>query len=99
MSSAQDELVVSGMSGRFPAADNIAQLWDNLINGVDMVTTNSDRWPADYFGLPPRSGIIKDLSRYDAQFFGLSEQQALGTPPSIRLLHEVVYEAICDAGE
>lgn len=38
--------VVSGIAGRFPNADNLNELWDNLVNGKDMVLGPDDkRWP------------------------------------------------------
>lgn len=38
--------VVSGIAGRFPSADNLNELWDNLVNGRDMVVGPDDkRWP------------------------------------------------------
>lgn len=38
--------VVSGIAGRFPSADNLNELWDNLKNGRDMVLGPDDkRWP------------------------------------------------------
>lgn len=39
-------LVVSGIAGRFPNADNLNELWENLLNGRDMVLGPDDkRWP------------------------------------------------------
>lgn len=92
-------LAVSGISGRFPEADNVNEFWDNLINGVDMVTSHNMRWPPNYFDLPLRSGTIKDLTRFDAEFFGLSAKQASATGAVERMLFEVVYEAIADSGK
>ena len=38
--------VVSGIAGRFPSADNLNELWENLRNGADMVVGPDDkRWP------------------------------------------------------
>lgn len=38
--------VVSGIAGRFPNADNMNELWENLLNGRDMVLGPDDkRWP------------------------------------------------------
>lgn len=38
--------VVSGIAGRFPNADNLNELWDNLLNARDMVLGPDDkRWP------------------------------------------------------
>lgn len=37
--------VISGMSGRFPESDNVAEFEDNLMNMRDMVTADDRRWP------------------------------------------------------
>ncbi len=39
-----DEIVISGISGRLPESDNLEEFWENLINGVDMVTEDNRRW-------------------------------------------------------
>lgn len=42
--------VVSGIAGRFPNADNLNELWDNLLYGKDMVLGPDDkRWPLGKF--------------------------------------------------
>lgn len=40
-----EEIVISGISGRFPESDNIDELKDNLYNHVDMITADDRRWP------------------------------------------------------
>ncbi|RWS01532.1 fatty acid synthase-like protein, partial [Dinothrombium tinctorium] len=40
-----DEIVVSGISGRYPESDNIEEFWHNLINGKEMYTADDRRWP------------------------------------------------------
>jgi len=50
------------------------------------------------YGTPKRFGKIKDLSKFDASFFGLHPKQADRTDPQIRIMMEVVFEAIVDAG-
>ena len=32
-----DEIVISGMSGRFPESDCLEELWGNLMSKVDMI--------------------------------------------------------------
>lgn len=54
---------------------------------------------AGLYGLPRRSGKLKDLSRFDASFFGVHPKQAHTMDPQLRLLLEVAYEAILDGGE
>ena len=50
-------------------------------------------------GLPRRNGKLKDLSKFDAAFFGVSPRQADVMDPQLRLLLETSYECIVDAGE
>ena len=49
-------------------------------------------------GLPTRNGKLKELDKFDASFFGIAPKQADNMDPQLRLLLEVTYEAIVDAG-
>lgn len=93
-----EEVVIAGMSGKLPESENLEEFWANLIGGVDMVTEDDRRWKAGLYGLPRRSGKLKDLSKFDASFFGVHPKQAHTMDPQLRLLLEVAYEAIVDAG-
>lgn len=93
-----EEVVIAGMSGKLPESENLQEFWDNLMGGVDMVTDDDRRWKAGLYGLPRRSGKLKDLSKFDAGFFGVHPKQAHTMDPQLRLLLEVAYEAILDAG-
>ena len=46
----------------------------------------------------PRMGKIMDFNKFDSTFFGLMEQMMNEVDPQARMLLEVVYEAIADAG-
>lgn len=94
-----EEIVISGISGRFPEADNIDELKTNLYEHVDMISADDRRWPQGLYGLPTRTGKIKDLSLFDAQFFGVHGKQANNMDPQARLLLELTHEAIVDAGK
>jgi fatty acid synthase len=50
-------------------------------------------------GLPERSGKLKDLTKFDASYFGVHPKQAHAMDPQLRLLLEVTHEAIVDAGK
>lgn len=39
-----EEIVISGISGTFPSANNIKQLQEYLFNKVDLVTDKHNRW-------------------------------------------------------
>lgn len=51
------------------------------------------------YGLPKRNGKLKDISHFDAAFFGVHAKQANTMDPQLRLMLEVAYEAIVDAGK
>ncbi|XP_024117302.1 fatty acid synthase [Oryzias melastigma] len=93
-----EEIVVAGMSGRLPESNNLDQFWENLIGGVDMVTEDDRRWKPGLYGLPKRNGKLKDISHFDASFFGVHPKQANTMDPQLRLMLEVAYEAIVDGG-
>ncbi|XP_036924219.1 fatty acid synthase [Sturnira hondurensis] len=93
-----EEVVIAGMSGKLPESDNLEEFWANLIGGVDMVTEDDRRWKPGLYGLPRRAGKLKDLSKFDATFFGVHAKQAHTMDPQLRLLLEAAYEAIVDGG-
>jgi len=44
--SGKDEIVISGISGRLPESNSIAEFRENLYDGLDMVTDDERRWPS-----------------------------------------------------
>jgi len=39
-----EEIVISGIAGRFPESKNVEELKNNLLNKVDMITDDDRRW-------------------------------------------------------
>ncbi|XP_063925092.1 fatty acid synthase-like [Zophobas morio] len=95
---AGEEVVISGMSGRFPESDNVYEFRDNLFNKTLMVTENEKRWKINHPDLPKRSAHINNINKLDAGYFGLHYRQADNLDPGMRVLMETVMEAIMDAG-
>jgi acyl transferase domain-containing protein len=107
---ATQPLAVVGMSCRLPGGgDTPARYWQALQDGVDaMAEVPADRWrAADYLDPDPtapgkaytqRGGFLPDIAGWDAAFFGISPQEALRIDPQHRLLFELVWEALEDAG-
>ncbi|XP_063312266.1 fatty acid synthase [Pelobates fuscus] len=93
-----EDIVIAGIAGRLPESDNLQEFWENLIGGVDMVTEDDRRWRPGLYGLPSRNGKLKDISKFDASFFGVHPKQAHTMDPQLRLLLEVCYEAVVDGG-
>jgi len=48
--------------------------------------------------IPCRMGTVNNIEKFDADFFGLSSEQAHALTPETRLLLEHSYEAVIDAG-
>ncbi|XP_011867181.1 PREDICTED: fatty acid synthase-like, partial [Vollenhovia emeryi] len=92
------DIVITGISGRLPRSSNIEEFKENLMKGMDMVSDDECRWSADMHESLPRYGKIKDLSSFDASFFGIPPKLANIMDPQARILLEITYEAIVDAG-
>lgn len=95
------DIVITGLSAKLPESSNIEEFANNLFNGVDMVNDDPRRWPAGLYDLPSRFGKIKDadLENFDQQFFSVNQKQAECMDPQLRMLMELTYEAIIDAGK
>ncbi|XP_063406377.1 fatty acid synthase-like [Mytilus trossulus] len=98
LNSRVEDVVISGVSCRLPESDNIEEFKQHLINKDDMVTDDERRWPKGLHGLPARMGKLKNITKFDAEFFSIHQKQANSMDPQLRLLFEVTYESIIDAG-
>ncbi|XP_013396069.1 fatty acid synthase [Lingula anatina] len=94
----RDDIVISGLSCRLPESENVQEFREHLLNGDDMVTEDDRRWEPGLHGLPRRNGKLKELRKFDSTFFGLNPKQANVMDPQLRILLEVTYEALVDAG-
>ncbi|KYM97760.1 Fatty acid synthase [Cyphomyrmex costatus] len=96
-----EEIVISGIAGRFPNSDNMNQLRENLFNKIDLVIDHN-RWEKEHTKfseeLSFRMGTVNNVQKFDADFFGLSFEQAHALIPETRMLLEHSYEAVIDAG-
>lgn len=92
------DVVISGISGRFPNADNMHELAFNLYNKVDMVDDQETRWKHVNESIPKRSGKIRNIDRFDSNNFFFPDRQANSCDPQLRMLTEHCFEAVMDAG-
>ena len=93
-----DDVVIAGISGRFPCSDSMDEFAYNLYNGINMASTQI-HWDTDVFdGAPARLGGIKSFEKFDAEFFGLNPKEAnfINAVQQKRL--ECIFEAMVDAG-
>lgn len=106
----REPLAIIGIGLRLPMeSNNVEEFWKNLINGTDGITrVPNDRWNSDYFTnqdinkagkIANCSGsFIKGVNGFDNEFFNLSPYLCHQMDPQQRLILEVTYEALEDAG-
>lgn len=106
----RDPLAVIGIGCRLPGnINNPSELWAALLEGRDGIrTVPADRWDNSFYYDPDkekrgktkndRGGFIEGVDRFDAAFFGYFPAEAHRMDPQQRVLLEVAYEAIEDAG-
>src|SRR5690606_42092738 len=100
------KIAVIGMAGRFPGARDVDSLWSNLYAGKESVTHFSYR-ELDA-SVPPRvandksyvraRGVIEGIEDFDAEHFRMRPLEARVMDPQQRVLLEVCWEALENAG-
>ncbi len=106
----REPLAVIGMGCRFPGhANSPAAFWNLLVQGMDAITeVPADRWSmediyASDFLAPGKAntrwgGFLDQVDQFDPAFFGISPREAMHMDPQQRILLQVAYEALEDAG-
>ncbi|GAA3836626.1 hypothetical protein GCM10022226_68240 [Sphaerisporangium flaviroseum] len=96
-----------GMSGRFPGAGSVDELWRNVLAGVKGLRELTDEQLRETGVEPgqladPRyvrvSGALDDLDRFDATVFGINPREAETMDPQHKLFLECSWEALESAG-
>jgi myxalamid-type polyketide synthase MxaF len=98
---ADDEpIAIVGLSCRFPGSPDPSAFWRLLSRGRDAITAvPAGRWDAagpDLRGA--RGGFLDRIDRFDPDFFGISPREAPHIDPQQRLMLELAWEALEDAG-
>ncbi|PSB21039.1 short-chain dehydrogenase [filamentous cyanobacterium CCP2] len=104
-----ESIAIIGIGCRFPGANHPAAFWQLLQKGTDAITeVPIDRWDVDHYydpepGKPGKmytrwGGFLDQVDQFDASFFGISPREAERIDPQQRLVLEVAWEAIENAG-
>lgn len=101
-----EPIAIIGMSGRFPGAQSVEALWQNLLAGQDGITKftvdtldpsvpeSSHRDPTYVLA----RGVIDKVEWFDNSFFGISAREAEIMDPQHRLFLELAWECLERAG-
>ena len=105
----RDEIAVVGWACRLPGAKSVTELWSLLLEGRCAVTqVPPERFSLDRFSHPRRqergksytfrAGVLDDLWGFDPSVFGISPREAEQMDPQQRILLQLTWEALEDAG-
>ncbi|MBC3178207.1 type I polyketide synthase [Corynebacterium lujinxingii] len=102
------DIAILGSAGRFPGAKNTDEFWQMLIEGRGATgPLPASRWN-EYLGDPvvrtkmseenTAGGYMDGIASFDHEFFGVSPLEAQNMDPQQRIMLEVAWEALEDAG-
>ena len=105
----RDDIAIVGWACRLPGANSIDELWSLLLEErCSISSVPADRFLHDKFGHPRRqergksytwaAGILDDIWGFDPAFFGISPREAVQIDPQQRILLQLTWEALEDAG-
>lgn len=101
MTDLDNAVAVVGLALRVPGAGDPETFWDGLVEGVVHLPAAGTDQGSGGTGAPSgplRAGQIERFAEFDAELFGMSPAQAAVTDPQHRVLTELVWEALEDAG-
>ncbi|MBK1644841.1 hypothetical protein CKO25_09305 [Thiocapsa imhoffii] len=100
-----DAIAIIGLSGRFPGAGDARAFWRNLLQGRESITffeqDELDPAVAEEAGDPlyiRAKGILEGIECFDATLFGIPPAEARMLDPQQRVLLELAWAALEDAG-
>jgi acyl transferase domain-containing protein/thioesterase domain-containing protein/SAM-dependent methyltransferase/acyl carrier protein len=103
----EEAVAIIGMAGRFPGAADVGAFWQNLLAGVESISSAGDGELLGA-GVTPAAladpryvrarGRLDGVALFDAAFFGMSPREAELTDPQHRLFLELAWEALERAG-
>ena len=101
------DIAIIGLACRLPGAPTPQAYWDLLCKGHDAISRFDDstleragtpRFMREQPNFVPAAGVLPDIDRFDAAFFGIPAQEAAFLDPQHRIFLECVWEALEDAG-
>ncbi len=102
------DIAIIGISCKFPGSDSVEEYWDALTSGMEslrnldkheaQIRQSSSPFPSSQESIIPAVLELKDTDKFDADFFGFSDREAQLLDPQHRIMMEVAWHALEDAG-
>ncbi|CAL8109687.1 unnamed protein product [Orchesella dallaii] len=101
-----EPIAIVGMSCRYPGANNIEEFWELLFQGEEGIREPpAFRWTKEHSihvsqqERKTNAGFLStSIDEFDAKFFGVSPKEVTFLDPQTRILHEVFWESLENAG-
>jgi acyl transferase domain-containing protein len=103
----ESAIAIIGMACRFPGADTVEEFWRNLCDGRESTTFFTDKELRDA-GVDPEliadpryvkaAQLLRDVDMFDADYFGVTSEEAELLDPQQRLFLECAHEAFERSG-
>lgn len=105
-----EPIAIVSMAFRLPGdVSDEGEFWNALLNGHDFITSvPADRWAVNELQHSKRSepgrsvtysaGVLSKINEFDADFFGISPREAAMLDPQHRILLELAWESMENAG-
>lgn len=101
------DIAIIGISGKFPKSNTIKEFWNNLVNEKELVHFFTDK-ELEEKGVSEKklnnpdyvkaSSFINSPNEFDYPFFKYTLDEAKVMNPQTRILHQLVWKALEDAG-
>lgn len=98
-----EPIAIIGMDIVMPGSSNAEEYWRNLEQEKDLITqVPKDRWDCKALCGDMKNfkwgGFMKEVDKFDAEFFNMSPREAKMTDPQQRMFLETVWKTFEDAG-
>ncbi|WP_247422868.1 SDR family NAD(P)-dependent oxidoreductase [Ralstonia pseudosolanacearum] len=102
---ADRDIAIIGVGGRYPMAADLERFWDNLCSGRNCVSeAPSLRWASSLTGSQPWAsgryygGFLEQVDYFDHTLFGIADTEVDTLSPELRQMLEVTWRTFEDAG-
>ncbi|MBC2578806.1 type I polyketide synthase [Clostridium sp. DJ247] len=102
------DIAVISMACRFPGANNLDEFWENLVEGKSNITeVPNNRWDVNQYYSSNKilgktycktGAFLDNPYSFDSEFYNIPEEEAEIMDPQQRIILELVYEALENAG-